>query len=139
MQKHLVVREPEKAGYNEMKEYVAGWYTRNYPGTKINPYVFAKEADMLNIALMGQSAKSIKELLSFNDINTREHLKVEINRALYELQILNSSLLIANMDFQQRKNIIEATCKAKYDMLKLKINAELKNKKCIKKLESINN
>ena len=136
MQNHLVVREPEKAGYNEMKEYIASWYTRNYPGAKINPYVFAKEADMLNVALIGQSAKSIKESLEFNDINTREHLKVEINKALYELQILNSSLLIANMDFQQRKNIIESTCKAKYDILKLKINEELKN---TNQLENINN
>lgn len=136
MQNHLIVREPEKAGYNEMKEYIAGWYARNYPGSKINPYVFAKEADMLNIALMGQSAKNIKELLEFNDVNTREHLKIEINKALYELQILNSSLLIANMDFQQRKNIIEATCEAKYDVLRLKINEELKN---TKQLENINN
>ena len=126
----------QPAGYNEMKEYIAGWYTRNYPGSKINPYVFAKEADMLNVALMGQSAKNIKELLDFNDINTREHLKVEVNKALYELQILNSSLLIANMDFQQRKSIIESTCKAKYDILKLKINEKLKN---TKQLESINN
>lgn len=94
---------------------------------------------MLNIALMGQSAKSIKELLSFNDINTREHLRIEINKALYELQLLNSSLLIANMDFQQRKNIIEATCKTKYDVLKLKIDEELKNKKDTDKLETINN
>lgn len=137
MQNHLIVREPEKAGYNEMKDYIAGWYTRNYPETKINPYVFAKEADMLNIALMGQSAKSIKELLAFNDINTREHLKIEINKALYELQILNSSLLIANIDFQERKNIIEATCKAKYDILKLKINEELKNNIHIQKLADI--
>lgn len=136
MQNHLVVREPEKAGYNEMKEYIAGWYTRNYPESKINPYVFAKEADMLNVALMGKSAKDIKELLEFNDINTREHLKVEINKALYELQILNSSLLIANMDFQQRKSIIESTCKAKYDILKLKINEKLKS---TKQLENIKN
>lgn len=137
MTEHLVVREPEKAGYNEMREYIAGWYTRNYPGAKISPYVFAKEADLLNVALMGQSAKSIKELLSFNDINTREHLRIEINKALYELQLLNSSLLIANMDFQQRKNIIEATCETKYDILKLKIDEELKNKKDTDKLEYI--
>ena len=125
MQEHLIIREPEKAGYNEMKKHITNWYIRNNPDKKINPYIYANDADMLNITLLGKRARDIKKFLEFEDNNTREHLKIEVNKALYELQMLNSALLIANIDYEQRKSIVEATCLAKYDNLKLEINKEL--------------
>jgi phage anti-repressor protein len=114
----LQVREPERQGYNNMVEYVNKW-------CEINGYdnsddsLSKREANLLNIALTGMSASDIKYYLGYKDINTREHLETKQNQALAELQLVNSSLLMANLDFKTRKQIIEDTCKVKYSDLKI--------------------
>lgn len=66
------------------------------------------------------SALEIKMYLGYKDRDTREHLEVEHNKALYQLQMVNSSLLMANLDFETRKQIIKETCKNKYKDLYIK-------------------
>ena len=45
-----------------------------------------------------------------------------INSALDELEIINSSLLLGNLDFESRKQIIKNTCESKFKQLYLKAN-----------------
>ena len=61
----------------------------------------------------------------------RDNLTSEANKCLYELQQLNSNLLLSNLDFKTRKLIIENTCKERYMDIRVKIisefNEEIKN------------
>ena len=41
----------------------------------------------------------------------------KVNKALDELQTLNTSLLMSDLDFDFRKQIIKTTCKNKYSHL----------------------
>jgi hypothetical protein len=101
-----------------MCEYINKW-------CEINGYdnsddsLSKREANLLNIALTGKSALELRDYIGYKDIQTREHLTIENNKALSELQLINSSLLMANLDFKTRKQIIENTCKNKYPHLKI--------------------
>ena len=46
----------------------------------------------------------------------------DINKAINELQKLNISLLMSDLDFEFRKNIIKTTCENKYPHLYIKQN-----------------
>lgn len=119
MQDHLIIREPEKQGYNEMKQHIMNWCDLNNYDKTLDIF-YTREANMLNECLTGKTALELKAHIGFRDRETREHLTVETNKALYELQLLNSSLLMANMSFDARKDIIKTTCKVKYSGLYIK-------------------
>jgi len=119
MQDHLIIREPEKQGYNEMKQHIMNWCDLNNYDKTLDIF-YTREANMLNECLTGKTALELKAHIGFRDRETREHLTIETNKALYELQLLNSSLLIANMSFDARKEIIKTTCKVKYTNLYIK-------------------
>lgn len=117
-QNHILIREPEKQGYNDMKEYINKWCeSKGFDNS--DDCLTKREANMLNIALTGKSALELRDCIGYKDIQTREHLTLKNNKALSELQLINSSLLMANLDFSARKQIIEDTCKAKYSHLKI--------------------
>lgn len=118
MQEHLLIREPEAKGYNDMKVYVNKWCELNGFDNS-DDSLTKREANMLNIALMNRTALELRDYIGYKDIQTREHLTLEKNKALSELQLVNSSLLMANLDFSARKQIIEDTCDAKYPHLKI--------------------
>jgi len=119
IQGHLLIREPEKKGFREMKKHTSDWCIRNdYDST--DDYFYKREADMLNANLMGKKASELKEHIGFKGRETREHLPIDNNKALYELQTLNSNLLLANLDFKTRTNIIKTTCENKYSDLYIK-------------------
>lgn len=120
----IEVREPEKAGYKELCKQLDIYYRNTHDGKKPSIFVFTNEADMINKALLGKRAMEIKATLEYKDNETREHLNTRTNKALYELQILDSSLVIAGVDFEQRKAIVESTCKAKHQDLVIAINQE---------------
>lgn len=119
MQDYLIIREPEKQGYNEMKQHIMNWCDLNNYDKTLDIF-YTREANMLNECLTGKTALELKAHIGFRDRETREHLTVETNKALYELQLLNSSLLMANMSFDARKDIIKTTCKVKYSELYIK-------------------
>ena len=119
IKEHELIREPEKLGYKEMKQNIADWCDRNGYDKTIETF-YTREANLLNESLFGMSALEIKMYLGYKDRETREHLEVEHNKALYQLQMVNSSLLMANLDFETRKQIIKETCKNKYKDLYIK-------------------
>lgn len=119
MQEHIIIREPEKQGYNEMKQNISDWCDRNGYDKTIETF-YTREANMLNENLLGLSALEIKMFLGYKDRETREHLEIGHNKALYELQMVNSSLLMSDLDFETRKNIIKQTCNRKYKDLYIK-------------------
>jgi phage anti-repressor protein len=107
----------EKNGWNEMKKYVSEWCKRKGFDYTLNTF-YIREANLLNQALLNHSASEINYILKNDDKITRDHLDVSINNALNELQQLNSNLLIADIDFDTRKDIIYKTCDTKYIGLK---------------------
>lgn len=111
-----MIREPEKEGWNIMRQYIKEWCIRNeYDETLSNFYT--REANMINKNLIGKSASEIKSHIGFNDIITRNHLDSETNKAISDLQNINISLLLADLDFDTRSNMIKITCESKYSHL----------------------
>lgn len=125
MDEYILVREPEKLGYKELCKQLNNNYRSTHEGKEPNKFIYSNEADMINVILLGKKAKKIRGILGYKDNVTREHLNIEVNKALYELQMLDSSLIIANIDYQQRKAIVESTCKVKFNNLELEIDKEL--------------
>jgi phage anti-repressor protein len=112
------VREPEKQGYNEMRQYISDWCIRRGCDPTIKLF-YTREADMLNENLLGKKAQDIKGYIGYDDSLTREHLTTEINKSLYELQTFNINLLNADMSFEERSKLIKTMCNNKYSHLKL--------------------
>lgn len=47
-----------------------------------------------------------------------------MNQAIHEVQLLNENLVLSNVDFQTRKQIVTNTCNAKYMDIRVKIVSE---------------
>lgn len=107
------VRQPQKIGHKQLCEALDKQYRAIY-NRKTPSYIYSNESDMLNRALLGNSAKAIGKLLGSQDKLTREHFEVEINKALYELQTMDIGLMMAGLEFETRKNTIDKICKTKY-------------------------
>lgn len=120
----IVIREPQKEGYKELCSKLKEKY-EEISNSEVPYYVYSNEADMLNVALLGARAKDIREELEIKDNQTREWLNSEVNKALCELQLIDSSLVIGNIYFEERKRIIEDTCDSKYCGLRNMIFKEL--------------
>ena len=111
----LLVREPQKQGYKDMSKAIRDSYIQLHNGEEPTQFVYINNADMINLALLGHKSKAMKGLLEIEYNNAlRDHITLEVNKALYELQQLNESLLYSNVDFNTRKSIIETTVKTKY-------------------------
>ena len=111
----VLVREPQKQGYKDMSKAIRDSYKQLHNGEEPNQFVYINNADMINLALLGYKSKAMKELLEIEYNNPlRDHITLEVNKALYELQQLNESLLNSNIDFNTRKTIIETRVKSKY-------------------------
>lgn len=119
------VREPQIEGWHNLTDILQHHYMDTHNGKEPEKHVYMNEANMLNENLLGFKAKQIREELGVSDKQTREHLCIEVNQALANLQMLDSSLIISNMDFATRKNIIDNTCKCRYAQLKQTVYNEL--------------
>ena len=132
MDNWIIIREPEKQGHKEMCEIIDKQYQKTHEGEKPNFYIYTNNSDMLNLCLFGYKSKQMKSILDveYNE-PLRDNLTSEANKCLYELQQLNSNLLLSNLDFKTRKLIIENTCKERYMDIRVKIisefNEEIKN------------
>ena len=132
MDNWIIIREPEKQGHKEMCEIIDKQYQKTHEGEKPNFYIYTNNSDMLNLSLFGYKSKQMKSILDveYNE-PLRDNLTSEANKCLYELQQLNSNLLLSNLDFKTRKLIIENTCKERYMDIRVKIisefNEEIKN------------
>ncbi|MBY6842773.1 antA/AntB antirepressor family protein [Clostridium botulinum] len=113
----MLIREPEKQGFNKMKKYISEWCKkRGYDNS--NNYFYIREANLLNESLTGLRAIDIRIKKQVEDNQTRNNLDYKVNNILATLQEINISLLIADMDFDKRKEIIENTCSSQYSYIK---------------------
>ncbi|WP_297419608.1 antA/AntB antirepressor family protein [Clostridium sp.] len=112
-----IIRGTERQGWNTMKQHIKEWCERRNLDSTLNAF-YTREANMLNIALLGYPASEINAKLKNDDKITRNHLDTQINNAILGLQELNSNLLISDLDFEVRKNIINKNCKNQYSYLK---------------------
>lgn len=125
MNNWVIIREPEKQGHKVMCSIIDKQYQKAHEGEKPNFYIYTNNSDMLNLSLFGYKSKQMKTILDVEyDEPLRDNLTSEANKCLYELQQLNSNLLLSNLDFKTRKMIIENTCKERYMDIRIKIISE---------------
>lgn len=120
-EKWCEVREPEKQEFNVMVEELKNWCDRNgydVSDDKRFKTFRIRESNMLNEHLMDKIASEIKSHIGYTDNITRDHLDEKQNSALRELQTFNTNLLIANMDFEKRSDLIKQICETKYSNMK---------------------
>lgn len=117
-----IVREPQKIGYKQLSKVLNENYKLTHEGKECPVYVYSNEADMLNKALLGDSAKKINKLLDTQDKATRDHLNIEINKTISELQTMDMALIMAGLSYENRKKTIEDICNTKYLNVSVKVN-----------------
>ena len=123
MDKWINTREAERKNYNPMINNLKQWCKNNNYDTDEKTFKAfrIKETNMINIALTGLTANDLQLYYNMKDKITRNHLNEKINKAIDELQLINSSLLLMdNLTFNMRKQIIDNTCKTKYSHLYIK-------------------
>lgn len=113
----VLIREPERQGYKDMKKAITEWYVRNGFESDIEAF-YMREANLLNQSLTGMKAIDIRHLRNVKDNKTRDNLTKEVNQCLANLQFLNTSLLNSNMSYSIRKEVIESTCDNQYGYIK---------------------
>jgi len=119
------IREPQKESYKIMCSALEKQYIKAHNGKNPNKFLYTNNADMLNIALFGYKSKKMKEVLEVEyEYSLRDNLKLESNKALDEMQTLNTNLVILDEDYATRKNKIEIICKAKFEKLRINIAKE---------------
>lgn len=86
-----------------------------------NPKVMREARDFSHVrftqSLTGLKASELRVYVGAKDDITRDALEQRVNKALDTLQTLNTSLLMSDLDFEFRKNVIKTTCKNKYPHL----------------------
>ena len=92
-----------KQGYKEMSRAVA------LIGK--TPDIFAKEANMINQIVLGMSAADFRAVNGIKDHNTRDSVTYEYLERLDKAQRLNSQLITAGLDFEEREKIIRSNFK----------------------------
>lgn len=120
-------REPQKNGDKIMKNVL---HNKVIEKDNRKPTVgeYCKESNLLNIALTGMDAQSLRKHLDMSDKRTRDHLTTKTNRALAHLQMLNTSLIRSGLDYKTRKKIIQDTVNADYKDIRLEIDKIKQNK-----------
>lgn len=120
------VREPEKQNANVLKSALKIWANKNFKDYD-DKGIYAREFNMLNVNLTGKNASGIRRFVDAQDIQTREHLDTEVNKALDELQLFDINLLTCNMSFGERCNMIKQVCETKYINIKEEFTKEINN------------
>lgn len=107
------VRHPEKESYKELCRKLKNKYQQEN-GREPKFYLYANEADMINIALTGYKAKDLKSKIGFTDFSTREHLEIHINKVFDELQRIDITLIDLGLGFEKRREFLEKKCSLEY-------------------------
>lgn len=119
------IRNPQKESYKTMCDAIYEQYKKANDGKEPNKYIYITNADMINLCLFGKKSYDMKLVLDveYEDL-LRDSLTVEANHAIHEIQLLNENLVLSNIDFQTRKQIIINTCNSKFLSIRLKIVSE---------------
>ncbi len=110
----LAIRDPEKEEYKKMSEEINNWCFRIWH-RKAYRSDYAVEADMLNIIVSGKTSQQLKLEYSVasNDL-IRDYLKKEHNEELLFLEQQNQVLLLLDMGFTERKNMLTKMYEVKF-------------------------
>jgi Rha family phage regulatory protein len=103
MLSHIQSRCISKGGYKIMTSEIA----RNIDNS---PLTFSKEANMINTAVLGMSARDFRSLNEIQ-INTRDAVVTEKLVELDEAQRMNARLVKAGLLFETRQKLIEKAFK----------------------------
>ena len=110
----LAVRDPEKEEYKKMSSEVDAWCFRlwHHHASKSE---YAVEADMLNTIVTGKTSQQLKSEygVASNDL-IRDYLKKEHNEELLFLEQQNQVLLLMDMGFTERKNMLTKMHEVKF-------------------------
>ncbi len=110
----LAIRDPEKEEYKKMSVEVDAWCFRIwYHHASRSEY--AVEADMLNLIVSGKTSQQLKSEygIASNDL-IRDYLKKEHNEELLFLEQQNQVLLLMDMGFTERKNMLTKMYEVKF-------------------------
>jgi phage anti-repressor protein len=110
----LAIRDPEKVEYKKMSAEVDAWCYRIWHHNASRSE-YAVEADMLNTITSGKTSQQLKLQygVASNDL-IRDYLKVEHNEELLFLEQQNQVLLLMDMGFTERKNMLTKMYEVKF-------------------------
>lgn len=117
----IMTRLNEKQNANILKSKLGEWASRKLDCYDIKA-ICAREFNMINKNLTGNTALEIKLKLGYLDKITRNHLTKEINEGINYIQEFDINLLECNIDFETRNNMILNICNSKYKKLKEEFN-----------------
>ena len=117
----IMTRLDEKQNANILKSNLGEWASRELDCYDIKA-ICARESNMINKNLTGNTALEIKLKLRYLDKITRNHLTKEINESINYIQEFDINLLECNIDFETRNNMILNICNSKYKKLKEEFN-----------------
>ena len=125
-----VKRELSKTNYiihtDSIKEFIVPTLTE-----KQKQYVYANEADVINVALFGITAKEWREANPNLDGNIRDYTDILHLVVLANLENLNAEMIINGMSQRERIEKLNSTARRQLEILK--------NNNNIKRLEAIDN
>ena len=110
----LAIRDPEKVEYKKMSAEVDAWCFRIWHH-HASRSEYAVEADMLNTIVTGKTSQQLKSDygVASNDM-IRDYLKKEHNEELLFLEQQNQVLLLMDMGFTERKNMLTKMHEVKF-------------------------
>lgn len=110
----LAIRDPEKEEYKKMSAEVDAWCFRIWHH-RASRSEYAVEADMLNTIVTGKTSQQLKSEygVASNDL-IRDYLKKEHNEELLFLEQQNQVLLLMDMGFTERKNMLTKMHEVKF-------------------------
>ena len=98
-----VIRENARDGYKDLSKAL-----KEYKGEKIKWYHYANEADMINLIVLGRTAKDFK---SAHNIKESELLRDYLNKfqieTIEQLQRMDEQLINLEFNLKQRKECLE--------------------------------
>ena len=110
----LAIRDPEKVEYKKMSKEIDTWCYRIW-GHHASRSEYAVEADMLNVIVSGKTSQQLKSEygVATNEL-IRDYLKKEHNEELLFLEEQNQVLLLMDMGFTERKNMLTKMHQVKF-------------------------
>lgn len=123
----IKTRHPEKESYKQLCVELDKQFQQMHNDRHPQNFTYSNEANMINIELIGKNAKQINEFFNNkNDGHTRDSLTEEMNKAIYELEVMDMGFVMTGMVYEQRKQFIRNIVNNKYSHLKDKLNSEYK-------------
>lgn len=110
----LAIRDPEKAEYKKMSAEVDAWCYRIWK-RKAYRADYCVEADMINTIVTGKTSQQLKAEYGVSTYDLiRDYLKKEHNEELLFLEQQNQVLLLMDMGFTERKNMLTKMHEVKF-------------------------